>query len=272
PNRFVGSSQTWMYLGTSSYHGGTVSLTKRARSGLTFRTSYTFSKVLDINSGLLSGQHQNEAGTVLNRFNMRMNKGIASYSNAHQFSTNFLYQLPFGNGRAFGSGATGLVEKLIGNWQWNGIVSAQSGFPIMPLVGSNRSGNGDARNPDVPNWNPDFKGNAVLGVGEFKKSGHYFDPNAFVLPLAGTFGNVARGALMGPGYFNVNTSFFKRIPLKESLNLQFRAEAFNVLNHATFRFPELIVFSGSEIAGSAGVIRETANRERQIQFALRLEF
>jgi len=272
PNRFVGSTQTWMYLGTSSYHGGTVSLTKRARSGLTFRTSYTFSKVLDINSGLLSGQHQNEAGTVLNRFNMRMNKGIASYSNAHQFSTNFLYQLPFGNGRAFGSGATGLVEKLIGNWQWNGIVSAQSGFPIMPLVGSNRSGNGDARNPDVPNWNPNFKGNAVLGVGEFKKTGHYFDPNAFVLPLAGTFGNVARGALMGPGYFNVNTSFFKRIPLKESLNLQFRAEAFNVLNHATFRFPELIVFSGTDIAGSAGVIRETANRERQIQFALRLEF
>src|SRR5437867_1034355 len=251
PNRFVGSTQTWMYLGTSSYHGGSVSLVKRARSGLTFKSSYTFSKVLDINSGLLSGQHQNEAGTVLSRYNLRLNKGIASYSVQHQFTNNFLYQLPFGRGRAFGSGASGWVEKLIGNWQWNGIVNVQSGFPVMPLVGSNRSGNGDARNPDVPNWNPDFKGKVVLGVGEFKKTGHYFDPNAFSLPSAGTFGNVARGALRGPGLFNVNTSLFKRIPLKESLNLQFRAEAFNVLNHANFSHPELIVFAGRDIAGSA---------------------
>jgi len=273
PNRFVGSTQTWMYLGNSSYHGGSVSLTKRARSGLTFKTSYTFSKVLDINSGLLSGAHQNEGSTVLTRYNLGLNKGIASYSVAHDFSTNFLYQLPFGNGRAFGSGATGWVEKLIGNWQWNGIIRAQSGFPAVPLVGSNRSGNGDARNPDVPNWNPNFKGNAVLGVEEFKKTGRYFDPKAFVLPSAGTFGNVARGALRGPGLFNVNTSLFKRIPLKEQLNLQFRVEAFNVFNHANFSHPELIVFSsGSEIAGSAGTILSTATRERQIQFALRLQF
>ena len=55
----------------------------------------------------------------------------------------------------------------------------------------------------MANWNPDFKGKVVLGVDEFKKTGHYFDPNAFSLPMAGTFGNVARGALMGPGFFNV---------------------------------------------------------------------
>ena len=272
PNRFVGATQTFMYLGNSSYHGGSVSLTKRARSGLTFKTSYTFSKVLDMNSGLLSGTHQNEGSTILSRYNLRLNKGIASYNVQHQFTNNFLYQLPFGSGKAFGSGATGWVEKLIANWQWNGIVSVQSGFPVTPLVGSNRSGNGDTRQPDVPNWNPDFKGKVVLGVGEFKKTGRYFDPNAFVLPSPGTFGNVARGSLMGPGFFNVNTSLFKRIPLKENLNLQFRAEAFNVFNHANFSHPELIIFSDTNIAGSAGVIRETANRERQIQFALRLQF
>jgi hypothetical protein len=272
PNRFVGSTQTWMYLGTSSYHGGTVSLTKRARSGLTFKSSYTFSKVLDINSGRLSGEHQNEAGTVLSRYALGLNKGIASFSVAHDFSTNFLYQLPFGNGKALGRGASGWVQTLIGNWQWNGIVRVQSGFPATPAVGSNRSGNGDSRNPDVPNWNPNFKGNPVLGVAEFKKTGRYFDPNAFVMPAAGTFGNVARGALRGPGLFNVNTSLFKRIPIRESLNLQFRAEAFNVFNHANFSHPELIIFSGSDIAGSAGTILTTATRERQIQFALRLEF
>ena len=164
------------------------------------------------------------------------------------------------------------MEKLIGNWQWNGILNVRSGYPIVPLVGSNRSGNGDARNPDVPNWNPDFKGKVILGVDGFKKTGHYFDPNALSLPLAGTFGNVARGALFGPGYVNLNTSLFKRIPLKESLNLQFRVEAFNVLNHANFDTPELIIFSERDIAGSAGVIRDITTRERQIQFALRLEF
>jgi len=272
PNRFVGSTLTWMSWGTASYHGGTVSITKRARSGLTFKTSYTFSKVLDISSGLLPGAHQNEAGSVLNRYNLRLNKGLASYNQQHQFSTNFLYQLPFGNGRAFASGATGWVDKLISNWQWNGILNVRSGYPILPLVGSNRSGNGDARNPDVPNLNPDFKGKVVLGVDEFKKSGHYFDPNAFSLPSAGTFGNVARGALIGPGYFNLNTSLHKRIPLKERLNMQFRVEVFNVLNHANFDTPELIVFSGRDFAGSAGVIRDITTRERQIQFALRLEF
>jgi len=180
--------------------------------------------------------------------------------------------LPFGSGKAFGSAATGWVEKLIGNWQWNGIVSAHSGYPIVPLVGSNRSGNGDQRNPDVPNWNPDFKGKVILGVDGFKKTGNYFDPNAFSLPLAGTFGNVARGALFGPDYFNVNTALHKRIPLKERLNMQFRVEVFNVLNHANFDTPELIIFSGRDIAGSAGAIRDTTTRERQIQFALRLEF
>jgi hypothetical protein len=261
-----------MYLGNSSYHGGTVSLTKRARSGLTFKTGYTFSKVLDMNSGLLSGQHQNEASTVLTRYNLRLNKGIASYSVAHQFNSNFLYQLPFGQGKAIGSGASGWVDKLISNWQWIGNVTLNSGFTVVPTVGSNRSGNGDGRNPDVVSWNPNFKGNPVLGIDEFKKTGRYFDPNAFVLPAAGTFGNVSRGALIGPGYFNVNTSLHKRIPLKENLAMQFRVEAFNVFNHANFSHPELIVFSGNDFAGSAGVIREIAGRERQIQFALRLEF
>src|SRR5205809_1802714 len=272
PNPFVGSGQTWMYFGTSSYHGGTVSLTKRARSGLTFRTSYTFSKVLDMNSALLSGQHQNEPPIVLNRYNLKLNKRIVYYCEYYLFSTNSLYQLPFGKGRAFGSGASGWVDKLISDWQWNGVLNVRSGYPFLPLLGAGRSGNGETRQPDVPNWNPNFKGNVVLGTAEFKKTGHFFDPNAFSLPLAGTFGNVGRGALTGPAYVGVNTSFQKLIPLKERLNMKFRVEGFNILNHANFRFPQIIVFSGSSFAGSAGVINETLPPERQIQFALRLEF
>jgi len=197
----------------------------------------------------------------------------------HQFNANFSYQLPFGNGRAIGGAATGFVDKLIGGWQWNGIFNAQSGFPMTPVVGLNQTGNGDTRIPDVPILNPAFKGDVILGVDGFKKTGRYFDPNAFLLPATGTFGNVSRGMFTGPGFWNLDMSLFKRIPLKERLNLQFRAEAFNILNHANFNSPIAgnVVFDTSDpskYAGSAGTITETApvHGERQIQFALRLEF
>ncbi len=62
-----------------------------------------------------------------------------------------------------------MVGKLIGGWQWNGIFNAQGGFPISPLIGSNRSGNGDTRNPDRPNRNPDFQGKVIRGSDGFKK-------------------------------------------------------------------------------------------------------
>jgi len=274
PNPLLGSGQGWFYFGTSSYHAMNLSILKRARRGLTFKTNYTWGKVLDTNSAILSGSADNEPPTVLNRFNRRLDKGPASFSLLHQFNTNFSYQLPFGNGKTFGSGATGWMEKLIGAWQWNAIFSAASGFPITPLVGSNQSGNGDSRNSDVPNLNPNFKGNVILGVDGFKKTGRYFDPNAFLPPSAGTFGNAGRDQLRGPGMWNLDTSLFKRIPLKEQLNLQFRMEIFNALNHANFGHPNLIVFSGSDISSTAGVITNTiaGGNGRQIQFALRLEF
>ena len=112
----------------------------------------------------------------------------------------------------------------------------------------------------------------ILGVDGFKKTGKYFDPNAFLLPATGTLGNVSRGRFTGPGFWNLDMSLFKRIPVSEKLNLQFRAEAFNVFNHANFASPNQIVFSGTAISPSAGVISETNGTSRQIQFALKLLF
>jgi hypothetical protein len=264
-------------MGTASYHAGSVSLTKRARGGFSFKSNYTFGKILDLNSAILGPSADNEPASLANRFNPKLSKGIASYSIKHQFNTNFSYALPFGNGKAIGRGATGFVDKVIGGWQWVGIFNAQSGFPFTPLVGVNQSGNGDTRNPDVVNRNPNFSGNAILGVDGFKKTGRYFDPNAFSLPATGTFGNVSRGAFTGPGFYNVDMSLFKRIPVGERMNVQFRTEVFNILNHANFNTPVggAVVFDSSDptkYSGSAGAITSTANRERQIQFALRLEF
>jgi len=261
-----------MFEGTMSYNSLNVSLVKRASHGLSFKTNYTFGKALDYNSGGSSNASTNQPKAVLNPFNLALSRGIAAFSLRHAFNSNFAYQLPFGQGQRFASGASGWINRLIGGWQWNGIFNAQSGFPFTPQVGANVSGTGDTDNPDVPNRNPAFSGPVILGVDGFKKTGRYFDPNAFVLPLSGTFGNVSRGSFTGPNLITVDTSFFKKIRINEQWNLQFRAEAFNVLNHANFAAPSAVVFTGNNYSSSAGVITSTATTSRQIQFALKLLF
>jgi len=104
------------------------------------------------------------------------------------------------------------------------------------------------------------------------RTDRWFDSRAFVLPAQGTFGNVARGSLRGPGLFNFDTSLFKNIKIGEDLRLQFRTEAFNVLNHPNFAYPNEVVFQGAEYSSSGGVITNTATTSRQIQFALKLLF
>jgi hypothetical protein len=272
PNPLLTSSPIYDFSGVSSYNALNLSLTKRMSHGLVFKASYTWSKALDENSAVTGGGNTNSTSGIDNPYDWKLDKGPASFNLKHQFSANASYQLPFGNGKKFGSGASGWEQKLIGAWQWNGILTASSGFPFTPLVGSNQSGNGDTSNSDVPNV---ISGcNAVLGVQSFKTTGQYFNPNCFTLPLAGTWGNAGRDQFVGPGQWNLDTSLFKRIPLKERLNMQFRVEFFNVLNHANFATPNLTVFNGTAISPTAGTIISTNNtgNGRQIQFALRLDF
>jgi hypothetical protein len=203
----------------------------------------------------------------LNPFDLKLSRGLASFSLKHQFNANFLYPLPIGSGQRFGGGTKGLADKLIGGWQWSGAVTIQSGFPFTPQVGSNASGTGDTLIPDVPLRNPDFKGPVILG-----KVGQWFDPRAFLMPPAGTFGNVARGSFIGPGFWNFDTSLAKKFTVTEQMSMQFRAEAFNVFNHANFAAPNPVVFTGNNYSSSAGAITATSTTSRQIQFALKLLF
>ncbi|PWU05614.1 MAG: TonB-dependent receptor, partial [Terriglobia bacterium] len=267
PNPYVGNGVTWFDQGTSSYHALSASLIKRVSYGLSFRANYTYAKVMDLNSAILAPSAGNEPPDVFSPYNLFLNRGVASYSLNHQFNGNFSYQLPFGRGQHFGKGAGELLNQLIGGWQWNGIIQAQGGFPFTPLVGSNISGTGDANQSDVPDWNPNFSGPVILG-----KPDQFFDPRAFRMPVPGTFGNVSRGVLRGPHMTNVDTSLFKRFKVNERWSLQFRAEMFNILNHANFAYPNEIVFSGSAYSSSAGAITNTATTSRQIQFALKLQF
>ena len=129
PNPYVSYTVTWFNQGTTSYHGLNVSLLKRAARGLTFKANYSWGKVLDLNSALLAPSGENEPPALFSPYNRQLNKGAASYSLEHQFNTNFSYQLPFGSGQRFGSGASGWLNHLIGAGSGMGSPTFRPGFP-----------------------------------------------------------------------------------------------------------------------------------------------
>ena len=146
-------------------------------------------------------------------------------------------------------------------------MTARPGFPFTPQLSFNPSNNGDTRNPVRPSFNPDFTGPVVLGGPD-----RYFNPNAFIVPPNGTFGNVGRDTLIGPGLEAFDLSARKDTALTEKVKVEFRAEFFNVLNHANLNTPNLIVFtqpSGSP-ATTAGIVTSTTSSARQIQFGLKV--
>lgn len=149
----------------------------------------------------------------------------------------------------------------------NGIVTLPTGFPFTPQLGSNRSADGNTRNPDRPSLNPSFTGPVVLGTQT-----QWFNPNAFVVPAAGTWGDLGRGVYTGPGLADVDLSLFKNIALSERFHLQFRSEFFNLLNRTNLGTPNATVFSGTSINPSAGLITTLTTTPRQIQFGLKLIF
>jgi len=100
----------------------------------------------------------------------------------------------------------------------------------------------------------------------------WFNPAAFLLPTAGTYGNLGRGVYSGPGLAEADASLFKNIEISERTHLQFRTEVFNVINHANFGTPNAIVYSGTTVSPTAGLITSTATTSRQIQFGLKLMF
>ncbi len=190
-------------------------------------------------------------------YDVRRDLGPYALTPTSQASISAHYELPVN--------AAGGLGKLVGGWQLNGITTLLSGFPFTPQIGANRSGDGNTRNPDRPDVNPSFSG-PVLS----KKQSQWFNPAAFSMPIARTWGNLGRGTLRGPGHETVDLSLIKNTPLTERVALQFRAEFFNTLNHTNFGPPNSIVFAGTGISPSAGLITTTATTSRQIQLGLKL--
>ncbi|MFL6449579.1 MAG: carboxypeptidase regulatory-like domain-containing protein [Bryobacteraceae bacterium] len=267
PNPFLSGGFFWYSEGNSSYHALEVDMVRRLTHGLQVRGNFTWSKNLDINSALQGAQANNQAQMVMDRNDLRRDWGISALDVAAQSSISGSYALPIGRGQRFLAQTGGFTGALLRGWEVNGIATLLSGFAFTPQTGSNRSGDGDTRNPDRPSYNPNFNGPVVLG-----NQTQWFDPNAFILPTAGTWGNVGRGVYRGPGLASVDVSIFKNIPLTERGTLQFRAECFNVSNRANFGTPNAVVFSGAAVSPSAGLITSTVTTSRQLQFGLKLIF
>ena len=279
PNRFLGAGFFWFTEGNTSYNALETDLTHRLSRGLEFRANYTWSKNLDINSALTGAQANNQPQMVMDRTDLRRDWGPSSLNATNQASVSARYELPVGKGKHWLGNGSGVEDKLISGWQINGIGTFVSGFPFTPLIGSNRSGDGDTRNPDRPSFNTSFSGPIILGTQK-----EWFNPAAFVVPAAGTFGNVGRGGFNGPGLADFDFSLFKTTTLRERTHLEFRAEFFNLFNRVNFGPPNTTTFTSSTAtvngvsqtvftpSASAGQITTLATNPRQIQFGLKLIF
>jgi len=261
PNPNLSAGFFWYTEGNSSYNALQLDFTRRISRGLQLRLNYTWSKNLDMNSGLTVAQSSNQPQMEMNRFDLPRDWGPSALNPPQQASLSGTYQLPFGKNGGM------LERRTLGGWQLNGIVTLLSGFPFTPLIGVNRSGDGNTRNPDRPSLNPSFTGPVIVGT-----QAQWFNPQAFILPAAGTWGNLGRGVYSGPGFADVDFSVFKNIPVSERVNLQFRSEFFNLLNHMNLGAPNATAFSGTAYSPTAGQITSLATTPRQIQFGLKLIF
>jgi hypothetical protein len=267
PNPFLGAGFFWLTQGESSYNALETEVSHRFSQGLQFRANYTWSKNLDMNSALTGAQASNQPQMILDRNDLRRDWGPSALNATNQLSISARYELPFGPGKHWLQSVSGFGNKLISGWQLNGISTFLSGFPFTPLVGSSRSGDGDTRIPDRPNANSSFSGPVILG-----KPTEWFNPNAFSLPAFGTFGNVGRGSLSGPGLADVDLSLFKETVVSDKLTTQFLVEVFNAFNRVNFGPPNTTVFSSGVPSVTAGAITTLATNPRQIQFGLKLIF
>jgi len=257
----LANTTTWFSEGLSSYNALEADVTHRFAHGFQLRGVYTFSKSLDDGTAWNSSVGANAPGFVMFPLNPKWDWGPSTSDVRNLASLNGTYELPLGKG------LRGWASKLASGWSVSAIETLQSGFPFTAQLGYNPTGNGDSRNPVRPSYNPAFSGAIVLGGPN-----RYFNPAAFVVPATGTYGNVGRDTLTGPGLAELDASLVKTTPLSDRARLQFRAEFFNLANRANFGTPNAVVFTSASTVPSptAGVITATSTTSRQIQFGLKL--
>ncbi|MFV0387373.1 MAG: carboxypeptidase regulatory-like domain-containing protein [Pyrinomonadaceae bacterium] len=274
-NPAVRGAQYFTNGSTSAYDSLQIELTRRLRGGLRFQASYTFAKGLSDFPG--SSGDTNSFLTVRD-----MHREYAQFNNTHQFLANSIYRLPFGRGGKFLRGKRGVVGALISGWQIGGIAKFTSGDPLSITSGYgtfNRDARSSSNTVDVVGGLTHQQIGELGGIQRTDDGIFFFDPNLapgssgdsseviFLNPQPGTVGSLGLSSIFGPNYFNFDFSTLKRTRINERMNIEFRAEIFNILNHVNFGNPNLDVNSPN-----FGRVTSTIGRPRLMQFALRLNF
>jgi hypothetical protein len=249
----------------STYHAAQMALSRRFHNGLSFLTSYTFSKSLDyVSSFNVAGSAPRlvagENDLAQNPFNLNAEHGASLFDARHRFVFSGSYQIPTPRG------AKGAARAALGGWQLNTIVNFASGTPFTVYDSANVALQGSS--PEItgfyssrpnlisdPNAGP-HRADQWVSRSAFQR----LDPVA----QAGQFGNEGRNAVRGPGVSNVDLSLLKTFSLTERARLQFRAECFNLANHANFGLPDNDVASPN-----FGRVLE-AGAPRLMQFGIKL--
>jgi len=253
------------------YNALQVGAVHRFYRGLQFQLAYTFSRTIDDGSGYLFIDTRNSVADPQNPFDNSRERGLANYHVAHNFVANFTADIPAGN-------LSGVAGALLKGWQVNGIVNLSSGNPFTPaIVGDRARALLRRAGQERPNQVGDpFSGTCPNGA-PVHTADCWYNPSAFALQPAGTFGNLGRNTLIGPGLANVDLAATKNIGIGRS-TVQLRVEAFNVFNHPNFGAPDTLVFSGTgadadKILPTAGkIFPNTLTTARQIQLGMKVLF
>ena len=265
---------------TSSYNALQVKLEKRFTHGVQFLSHYTWSRAMSHESYYFA-------------IDPRVGYGASYYNRPQAFVLAGNWDLPVGKGRSFVKDAPRWLDYLIGGYALNGAVTVESGLPYTPGYALCSSDN------DLGICRPNTNGSAyAVGAGKFDPITHsvpYFTPapyelggscpgdpggvcpssfGPYVRPAVGTFGNIERDSLYGPGLVNTDLSLAKKFAITEGTSLQFRADAFNVFNKVNLGQPNSCVDCQGQGAGliTSTVSSQDGTSMRRLQFAVRLEF
>lgn len=266
--QYLGASDPGAYIGTSTYHSLQLKAEKRFSTGGTMLVSYTFSKILSnvetLTTWLDSGQGVAGYQDV---YNMAGEKALSSFDSRRRLVVSYVLDLPFGKGQKFMSGVSGIGDKFISGWGFNGFSTFQDGFPL-----------GFTATPNVTGFNLGLRPNVAAGCDKSLPGSaqdrliKWFNTSCFSVPGQYTLGSESRTdpQLRGHGIANYNFAIFKRTSLTERFNLEFRAEAFNLFNRVQFGKPNQTISTAAN--DTFGQVTTQANDPRLIQLALRLRF
>lgn len=247
---------------TSDYNSLQVSARRRLSQGFEFLASYTLSKTLTDNLGYYgSAGVATQSAYWANAYDRRSDRGLSFFDATHNFVWSGTYDLPFGKGRAFGNGWTGVTNAILGGWNVSSIIALHSGFPV------------NIRANDVSLQAPRGGGrpNRIAGRTAQLDSptpDRWLDISAYALPATGTFGNAFTSSERAPGFGNWDFAVGKKFNITEAKYFDFRAEFFNATNHPSYGPP------GANISApnAFGIVTSTINEPRILEFALKFHF